>query len=155
MAEYPRLYRSGVQIKMVSRSNAEILNINRSSKRVYHKHTGNSTNDGGCYGQQTTHTHGPSCYSKTCKGHEQYSDKDWFCSLCGYRHGVGNPLGACGNPDCSGYGETGNNGYDGGDYIGTTYHNASNINSCDNYTATLICTKPQGTTYSLNCGYEV
>ena len=153
MAEYPKLYRSGVQIKMVSRTNAEILNINRSSKRVYHKHSGNSTSGGGCYGQQTTHTHGASCYSKTCKGHDQYSEKQWYCSLCG--QDVGYSLDYCDNPNCSGYGENGNNGYHGGDYIGTTYHDASNISSCDNYTSTLICTKSEGTSYSLNCGYEV
>ena len=154
MAEYPKIVRKGAQITTIKRSNTTIYDVNRSSKRVFHIHTGNATTGGGCYTVHNTHTHGPSCYKKTCKGHDEYTDKFWWCSLCGYEHGYGNPLGACGNPNCSGYGETGNNGYSGGDYIGTTYHNDSNINQCDNYNSTLICTITTNG-YSLGCGYII
>ena len=39
MAQYPKMYRSNVQITSVNRSNTSLNDINRSGYRVFHIHT--------------------------------------------------------------------------------------------------------------------
>lgn len=136
MAQYPKMYRGGVQITTLKRSNVEINDANRSSYRVFHKHLGSPglSYANGCYTIASTTSGG------YCSGCEEYSD--WYCSLCGWD--VSTRLTACANPNCAGYGQNGNNGYR---TVKTIYHTSPN--GCSNWHDTSV------TVYTLGCGYSV
>ena len=79
MAQYPKMYRSGVQITAISRSGASLNDVNRSGYRVFHKHTS------ACY--SAGHTHTDSCYNEVyCMG-TYYLNAD-YKPECGSCHSV-------------------------------------------------------------------
>ena len=77
MAQYPKMYRGGVQITTLNRSGVSLNDANRSGYRIFHKHTSS------CY--SAGHTHTESCY-KICGGRlitpygTHYAHE---CSVCG------------------------------------------------------------------------
>lgn len=78
MAQYPKMYRKGVQITSASRSSISLNDINRSGYRVFHKHTS------ACY--SAGHTHSAGCYEEIECGGSYWSDNGIpVCGSCGDR----------------------------------------------------------------------
>ena len=75
MAQYPKMYRGGVQITTLNRSGVSLNDANRSGYRLFHKHTNS------CYTVPVYHVHSSAC--GTTGGGCGGNDARWYCSECG------------------------------------------------------------------------
>ena len=140
MAQYPKMYRSGVQITTLNRSGVSLNDANRSGYRVFHKHTN------ACYTIPVYHVHSSACGQSGggCGG----GDAMWYCAECGYEQGIGNRWGSGHYDGCSAYGRSDNNG--------CYYHD--NESDCSDWSyGEYNCGKTESTIerYDLGCGFIV
>lgn len=150
----------------VSRSGVNIMNIYRNGQCVFHKHTGDKNNGGGCFTAPDVHHHDDSCYIHAVK----YTEENG-----GWYHGAGDGGGhECHNGagPVQGYADFTRTYYDAnGNAIRTesgTHHygwtcgfcgpDKANVDKGDHYGDFLIltCTKVEGSQSGFKpaCGLE-
>lgn len=155
MAIYPKMIRKNQVINTLIVNGTEMYDVNRSSNRIYHKHSGSSSSGGGCYGVPTYHVHtgnstsGGGCYGKATTETYTYQvevndDPDRYCLDCGQSLNIS--TGTCWRCDYSG--NMGNNNY--GQTHWETRTGTRTVYSIN-------CGKNESTVeyYSRNCGYEL